>query len=75
MNFVRGLMTGSGIAAFFFFSWVIMMLWNRIVVGILGLLKPLSYLQAAGLWFLIILLFAWTGIGVSGRLLRKRHND
>jgi hypothetical protein len=45
------------------------MLWNSIVVGHLGLLKPLTYLQAAGLWFLLILLFAWTGIGAGGRRL------
>ncbi len=72
MKLVRGLMAGGGVGAFFFFSWVIMMLWNHIVVGYLGLFKTLSYLQAAGLWFLIVLLFAWTGIGVSGRFLRKR---
>jgi hypothetical protein len=41
------------------------------VIGHLGLFKALSYWQAAGLWFLVILLFAWTGIGVSDRFLRK----
>jgi hypothetical protein len=71
MKLVRGLMTGGGIGAFFFFSWIIQMLWNSIVVGHLGLFKTLSYWQAAGLWFLLILLFAWTGIGVSNQLFRK----
>jgi len=56
---------GGGIAAFFFFSWVIKMLWNSIVVGHLGLFKPLNYWQAAGLWFLITLLFAGVGIGTG----------
>jgi len=68
---VIGLVTGGGVAAFFFFSWVIQMLWNSIVYGYLGLLKPLSYLQAAGLWFLVSLLFAWVGIGASSRLWRR----
>ncbi len=49
-------------AAFFFFSWVIMMLWNSIVADHLGILPGLSYLQACGLWFLITLLFAWAGL-------------
>jgi hypothetical protein len=65
-----GWITGGGIAAFFF-GWIIQMLWNRIVVGHLELLKPLSYLQAAGLWFLIALLFAWVGARASWR--RWRH--
>ncbi len=50
------------------------MLWNSIVVGHLGLFKTLSYWQAAGLWFMIILLFAWTGIGVSSSIFRKWHS-
>jgi len=67
-----GLLTGGGVAAFFFFSWVIEMLWNSIVVHHLGLLKPLNYWQAAGLYFLVILLTAWMGIGAAGRLWRRR---
>lgn len=55
----------SGAAAFFFFSWVIQMLFNSIVVGHLGLLKPLNYWQAASLWFLVIIAFAWSGRGLS----------
>lgn len=74
MKLVRGLMTGGGVGAFFFFSWIIQMLWNSIVVGYLGLFKALSYWQAAGLWFMIILLFAWTGIGVSSIIFRKWHS-
>lgn len=62
MKTVIGPVTGEGVAAFFFFSWIIQLLRNSIVAGHLGLLKPLSYLQAAGLWFLITLLFAWVGI-------------
>ena len=65
MRLFTKLITGGGIAAFFFFSWVIMRLWNHILTWHLGLLPPLSYLQAAGLWFLIILLFAWVGIGAN----------
>jgi len=75
MKWVGGLVTGGGIAAFFFFSWIIQMLFNSIVVGHLGLFKPLSYLQAAGLWFLITLLFAWVGIGATGRVRRRREID
>ena len=76
MRWIIGLVTGGGIAAFFFFSWIIQMLWNSIVFGHLGLLEPLSYLQAAGLWFLVSLLFAWVGIG-AGRyvFLRRRVRD
>jgi len=76
MRWIIGLVTGGGIAAFFFFSWIIQMLWNSLIWGHLGLLKPLSYLQAAGLWFLVTLLFAWVGIG-AGRyvFLRRRVRD
>ena len=64
---MRGLLrliAAGGIAAFFFFSWIIQLLWNSIIAGHLGLLPELNYLQAAGLWFLVALLFAWTGIGL-----------
>ena len=76
MRWIIGLVTGGGIAAFFFFSWIIQMLWNSLIWGHLGLLKPLSYLQAAGLWFLVTLLFAWVGIG-AGRYvyLRRKVRD
>ena len=64
MNLVVNTMTASGIAAFFFFSWIIQLLWNSLIAGYLGLTPTLSYFQAAGLWFLVSLLFAWVGIGV-----------
>jgi hypothetical protein len=35
-----------------------------VIHGHLGLAPTLSYFQAAGLWFLVSLLFAWVGIGV-----------
>ena len=76
MRLLTKLVAGSGVAAFFFFSWVIMMLWNSILAGHLGLLPALSYLQAAGLWFLFILFFAWTGIGINAHILplwRREH--
>ena len=76
MKLFSKLIAGGGIAAFFFFSWVIMRLWNHIVAWHLGLLPPLTYLQAAGLWFLVILLFAWVGIGVNrGISLWRRKED
>lgn len=64
MRLLSRLVAGGGVAAFFFFSWVIMTLWNTIVAGYLELAKPLSYLQTCGLWFMLILLFSWTGIAV-----------
>jgi len=76
MSWFGGLLTGSGIGAFFFFSWVIQMLWNSLVVDHLGLLAKLTYWQAAGLWFLVIILFAWVGIGVSPKFIKRfRHFD
>ncbi len=66
MKLLKGAITGGGIAAFFFFSWIIQLLWNSIVVDQLALVAvKLSYWQAAGLWFLLIILFAWAGIGVA----------
>ncbi len=66
MRLLRRIVTSGGVAAFFFFAWVIMMLWNSIIVGHLELTKPLSYLQICGLWFMITLFLAWTGIGMGG---------
>lgn len=68
-----GSLFGGGVAAFFFFSWIIQMLFNSIVVGHLGLFKTLSYFQAAGLWFLVTLLTAWVGIGAARRVRRPKH--
>ncbi|MCR4391714.1 MAG: hypothetical protein NUV94_02785 [Candidatus Acetothermia bacterium] len=75
MRLLTRLVAGGGVAAFFFFSWVIMMLWNTIVAGHLEIYKPLSYLQACGLWFLLILLFAWAGIGAAWRLKLAWHRQ
>ena len=43
MRWFGGLLTGMGVGAFFFFSWVIQMLWNSLVVDHLGLLVKLNY--------------------------------
>ncbi|MCX7750174.1 MAG: hypothetical protein N2320_01195 [Candidatus Bipolaricaulota bacterium] len=79
MKLLSRLVAGGGVAAFFFFSWVIMTLWNSIVAGYLELAKPLNYLQTCGLWFMLILLFAWTGIAVRWTFRRawfpERHRD
>ncbi len=68
MNLVVKAIAAGGVAAFFFFSWIIQLLWNSLIAGHLGLAPALSYLQAAGLWFLVSLLSAWVGIGVRPRL-------
>ena len=76
MRLLRGLITGGGIGAFFFFSWIIQLLWNSILVDQLSLVAvKVSYWQAAALWFLSIILFAWTGIGASSNVVRtwKKH--
>ena len=65
MGLFTRLVAGGGIAAFFFFSWVIQMLWNSVIAGHFGLLSRLSYLDAAGLWLLFTLLTAWSGIGLG----------
>jgi hypothetical protein len=68
MKWVVRLVTAGGVAAFFFFSWIIQMLWNSLIAGhILTALPRLTYLQAAGLWFLVSLLFAWVGIASRPR--------
>ena len=60
--------------AFFFFSWIIQLLWNSILVDQLALVAvKVNYWQAAALWFLSIILFAWAGVGVSPRIIRKWH--
>lgn len=65
MKLFKGPFSPGGAAAFFFFSWVLQTLFNSIVVGHLGLLKPLNYWQAAALLFLFVILFAWSGRGLS----------
>ena len=76
MKLLRSVIAGGGIAAFFFFSWIIQWLWNSLLVEQLQLLPTrVGYWQAAGLWFLVIILFAWTGIGVPGGFRRISRRD
>ncbi len=72
MKLVARMIAAGGIAAFFFFSWIIQLLWNSLIAAHLGLAPTLSYFQAAGLWFLVSLLFAWVGIGVRSAFWVKR---
>ena len=70
MDIIIRTITRGGVAAFFFFSWIIQLLWNSILVDQLGLVAAkVSYWQAAALWFLSIILFAWAGIGRRPRSL------
>ena len=72
MKLLRGIITGGGVAAFFFFSWILQLLWNSILFDQLALVPTqVTYWQSAGLWFFVIILFAWTGIGVPGKLTKK----
>jgi hypothetical protein len=66
------------IAAFFFFSWIIQLLWNSILVDQLALIAvKLSYWQAAALWLLTTILFAWVGAGAHSthRTRIQRRSD
>ena len=65
MKLLAKAIAAGGVAAFFFFSWIIQLLWNSLIAGHLALAPTLSYFQAAGLWFLVSLMFAWVGIGVT----------
>jgi len=65
MKLLAKAIAAGGVAAFFFFSWIIQLLWNSLIAGHLGIAPTLTYLQAAGLWFLVSLTFAWVGIGVA----------
>jgi len=62
MGLLIRLITSGGVAAFFFFSFILMLLWNSIIAGHLGIGPTLSYLQTAGLWFLVTIVFAWAGL-------------
>jgi hypothetical protein len=57
------------IAGFFVFSLVFQVLFNNIVVEYLGLFKSLSYLQAAGLWFLATMTLGW--LPLIGAIVRR----
>ena len=62
------LIAAGGVAAFFFFSWILQLLWNSILFEQLQLVPTqATYWQAAGLWFFVTILFAWTGFGVRPR--------
>jgi hypothetical protein len=63
MKLLRGLITGGGIAAYFFFSWILKLLWNGVLVQLQLAPTLITYWQAAGLWLFVIILFAWVGIG------------
>jgi len=74
MKLLRGVITGGGIAAFFFFSWILQMLWNSILFEQLQLVPTqVTYWQSAGLWFFVIILFAWVGIGNPSSFGKKWH--
>ncbi len=74
MKLLAKVIAAGGVAAFFFFSWIIQLLWNSLVAGHLGVAPTLTYLQAAGLWFLVSLMFAWVGIGATpSRWLKLRR--
>jgi len=75
MRWMIGVLARGGVAAFFFFSWIIQLLWNAILVDQLALVAAkLDYWQAAGFWFLVSLLFAWTGIAARpADWLGRRH--
>jgi len=74
MKLLRGVITGGGIAAFFFFSWILQMLWNSILFEQLALVTTrVTYWQSAGLWFFVIILFAWVGIGNPSSFGKKWH--
>ncbi|MFC2081793.1 hypothetical protein ACFLR0_01260 [Candidatus Bipolaricaulota bacterium] len=76
MKRLHGVITGGGVGAFFFFSWIIQLLWNSILVDQLALVAvKVTYWQAAALWFLSIIFFAWAGIGASPRFRKRWHKD
>jgi len=66
MKLLAKAIAAGGVAAFFFFSWILQLLWNGILVDQLALVAvKLSYWQAAAIWFLATILTAWVGIGAS----------
>ena len=69
MIVLGNLSTAQSVAAFFFFSWIIKLLWNGILVDQLALVPiKVTYWQAAALWFLVSILLAWTGRSRRPRL-------
>ena len=74
MRLLVSLITKGGIPAFFFFSYVLMLLWNSLIADHFGWAPPLSYLQTAGLWFLVILSLAWAAIGSRSLVSHRRQS-
>lgn len=54
-------------ASFFLAAWIFQLLFNSLIVGHFGLLRPVSYLQAAGLLFLAAIFTAWLGFAAEPR--------
>jgi hypothetical protein len=74
------LLARCGVPAFFFFSWILQLLWNGILVDELKLAPTkLTYWQTAGLWFVVSLALAWVGIAARStgafRLSRRRPDE
>jgi len=75
MNLVEKTFNVRRIAAFFFFSWIIQLLWNAVLVDQLALIAvKLNYWQAAAIWFLASILLAWVGIGVQPTFRVQTHH-
>ena len=72
MRLLTKLLARCGVPAFFFFSWILELLWNSILFDQLSLVPvKVNYWQAAALWFMSIIVFAWAGIGVSSNVVGK----
>ena len=70
MDFIIRTIVRGGVGAFFFFSWILQLLWNGILVDQLALVAvKVTYWQAAALWFLVTILTAWTGIARRPKIL------
>jgi len=52
-----------------------MLLWNSLIAGHLGFGPRLTYLQAAGLWFLITILSSFVGVGARPLSPPSRRRD
>ena len=76
MKIIQRTIHAGGVPAFFFFSWIIQLLWNGILFDQLSLVPTrVNYWQAAALWFLTIILFAWVGIGVRQKSWATRRRS
>ncbi|RLE33804.1 hypothetical protein DRJ24_04775 [Candidatus Acetothermia bacterium] len=75
MKLLTSLISKGGIAAFFLFSFFVMLLWNSLIAGHLGFGPEIGYLQAAGLWFLITVLSSFVGVGARPLSPPSRRRD